>query len=105
MKILDKEIEFDLNDAESIDRLQEIDSDYAEKLKNSTKLTEQCKVYKDFFDKAIGEGTSEILFEGKNDYMKIVKAYNEFIEKIEEKVNEFLAETEKTQKKYERYLK
>lgn len=105
MKILDKEIEFDLNDAESIDKLQELDSSYAEKIKSSTKLTEQCKVYKEFFDKAIREGTSDILFEGKNDYMQIVKAYNEFVDRIEEKVKEFMTEVEKSQKRYERYIK
>lgn len=105
MKILDKEIEFDLNDAESIDKLQELDNSYAEKLKESTKLTAQCQVYKEFFDKAIGEGTSDILFEGKNDYMQIVRAYNEFIDRIEEKVTEFMEEAQKAQKRYERYVK
>ena len=105
MKILDKEIEFDLNDAESIDRLQELDSSYAEKIKDSTKLTEQCAAYKEFFDKAIGEGTSEKLFEGKNDYMQIVRAYNEFLDRIEDKVKEFMSEVEKSQKRYERYIK
>lgn len=105
MKILDKEIDFDLNDAESIDRLQDLDSSYAEKLKNSTKLTEQCQIYKEFFDNALGEGTSEKLFEGKNDYMKIVRAYNEFIDRIEEKVTEFMEEAQRAQKRYERYVK
>ena len=96
MKILDKEIDFNLNDAESIDRLQELDSSYAK---------EQCQVYKEFFDAAIGEGTSEKLFEGKNDYMQIIKAYNEFIDRIEEKVTEFMEEAQKAQKRYERYVK
>lgn len=105
MKILDKEIEFDLNDAENIDRMQELDNSYAEKLNKATKLTEQCKIYKEFFDTAIGAGTSEKLFGEKNDYMKIVRAYNEFVNAIADKLEEFLAETEKTQKKYERYVK
>lgn len=104
MKILGKEIAFDLNDAENIDRLQELDSSYAEKLKNATKLTEQCKIYKDFFDNALGEGTSDILFEGKNNYIEIVRAYNEFIEQIEDKLKEFMDEAEKTKRKYERYV-
>ena len=103
MKILGKEIDFDLNDAENIDRLQELDSNYAEKIKESNKLTEQCKIYKEFFNKAIGEGTSELLFDNKNNYMKIIKAYNEFIGQIEEKLNEFIVEAEKTKQKYERY--
>lgn len=103
MKILGKEIDFDLNDAENIDRLQELDSNYAEKIKESNKLTEQCKIYKEFFDKAIGEGTSELLFDNKNNYMEIIKAYNEFIAQIEEKLNEFIIEAEKTKQKYERY--
>lgn len=103
MKILGKEIDFDLNDAENIDRLQELDSNYAEKIKESNKLTEQCKIYKEFFDRAIGEGTSELLFDNKNNYMEIIKAYNEFIAQIEEKLNEFIIEAEKTKQKYERY--
>lgn len=103
MKILDKEIDFDLNDAENIDRLQELDNSYAEKIKESNKLTEQCKIYKDFFNEAIGEGTSELLFDNKNNYMEIIKAYNEFIGQIEEKLNEFIIEAEKTKQKYERY--
>jgi hypothetical protein len=103
MKILGKEIDFDLNDAENIDRLQELDNNYAEKIKESNKLTEQCKIYKEFFNKAIGEGTSELLFDNKNNYMEIIKAYNEFIGQIEEKLNEFIVEAEKTKQKYERY--
>lgn len=104
MKILGKEIAFDLNDAENIDKLQELDGSYAEKLKNATKLTEQCKIYKDFFDNALGEGTSDILFEGKNNYMVIIRAYNEFIEQIEDKLKEFMDEAEKAKRKYERYV-
>ena len=103
MKILGKEIDFDLNDAENIDRLQELDSNYAEKIKESNKLTEQCKIYKEFFDRAIGEGTSELLFDNKNNYMEIIKAYNEFIAQIEEKLNEFIIKKKKTKQKYERY--
>ena len=103
MKILGKEIDFDLSDAENIDRLQELDSNYAEKIKESNKLTEQCNIYKEFFNKAIGEGTSELLFDNKNNYMEIIKAYNEFIGQIEEKLNEFIVEAEKTKQKYERY--
>ncbi len=105
MKILGKEINCDLNDAENIDRLQELDRDYSEKLSEANKLTEQCKIYKDFFDNALGEGTSEVLFEGKNNYMAIIKAYNEFIEQIEIQLNEFMAEAEKINKKYERYVR
>ena len=105
MKILDKEIDIDLDDAESIDRLKELDSSYAEKIKGLTTLTEQCQVYKDFFDNAIGEGTSAKLFGEKNNYMQIVKAYNEFVDRIEEKVNEFMEEAQKAQKRYERYVK
>lgn len=105
MKILDKEIDFDLNDAENIDRLQELDTDYGKRMEGVTKLVDQCKIYKEFFDKALGDGTSEILFEGKNDYMKIVKAYNELIENIEKQLEEFMAESEKAKSKYERYIK
>lgn len=105
MKILDKEIDFDLNDAENIDRLQELDTNYGEKFEGVTKLVDQCKLYKEFFDKALGEGTSELLFEGKNDYMKIVKAYNELVENIEKQLADFTAESEKAKAKYERYFK
>lgn len=105
MKILGKEIDFDLNDAENIDKLQELDNNYGTRVQNATKLTEQCKIYKEFFDTALGEGTSEKLFEGKNNYMDIVIAYNELINQIENKLTEFMAEAEKTKSKYERYLK
>lgn len=105
MKILGKEINFDLNDAESIDRLQELDSSYAEKIKTATKMTEQCKIYKDFFDSALGKGTSAELFGEKNNYIEIIQAYNELIEQIEEKLNEFMLMAEKSRQKYERYVK
>ena len=82
--------------------MQKTQIDY-KKIKESNKLTEQCKIYKEFFDKAIGEGTSELLFDNKNNYMEIIKAYNEFIAQIEEKLNEFIIEAEKTKQKYERY--
>lgn len=105
MKILGEEINFDLNDAECIDRLQEIDSSYAEKIKTATKMTEQCRIYKDFFDCALGKGTSSKLFGEKNNYMEIIQAYNELIEQIEEKLNEFMLMAEKSRQKYERYVK
>ena len=103
MKILGKEIDYNLDDAENIDKLRELDNGYSEKLKETTRLTEQCKIYKEFFDKAIGEGTSKLLFDNKNNYMEIIRAYNEFISQIEEKLNEFICEAEKAKQKYERY--
>ena len=105
MKILDKEIDFDLSDAENIDKIRALDSDYALKINDATTLTQQCEIYKEFFDATLGEGTSEILFEGKNNYMNIVKAYNELIEAIEKQLEEFMAESEKAKAKYERYMK
>lgn len=104
MKILDKEIDFDIELAENVEKLQKADKQYSEKIKDSNSIIEQCNIYKEFFDNTIGEGTSQLLFEGKNNYMKIIKAYNELIDNIEQKLNDFLEESQKVKEKYERYL-
>lgn len=104
MRILDKEIDFDLQDAENIDRMQKLDKDYALKFQEATTMVEQCNAYKGFFDDICGEGTSNILFGDKNNYMLIVRAYNELIDAVSKQLEEFTAETEKTKQKYERYV-
>ena len=103
MKILDKEIDFDLNDAETIDKIQKIAREYDTELKNSNTLTEACNTYRKFFDTAIGEGTSNSLFGEKNNYMDIITAYNQIIEVLANKLDEFEQIKNQIAKKYERY--
>ena len=50
MKILGKEIDFSFEDAENMDRVRLLDTEYKEKLKGAKTTVDQCNVYKDFFD-------------------------------------------------------
>lgn len=103
MKILDKEFDFNFEEAKNIDKVMVLDKRYQEKIKTVKTLVEKCKVYKEFFDELIGKGTSEKLFGNRNNFFEITDAYSELVEEAE-KVSEKLQErTEKMRMKYERY--
>ena len=83
MKILGKEIEFNFEEAENIDKAIELDSKYEEKLKKANTFTEKSIVYRGFFDELMGEGTSQKLFGDKNNFFEIIDAYQDVIKEAE----------------------
>lgn len=103
MKILNKEVDFDLEEAENLDKLLLIDTQYEEEIKKATNITEQCKFYKKFFVELLGEKIVKELFGEKNKIFDLIEAYNDIVlesEKVSKKINEKQLELNK---KYERY--
>lgn len=103
MKILDKEINFSFEDAENMDKVQSLDLKYQEKLQQAKTTVEQCQVYKEFFDKLIGEGTSKELFGDKNNILQIIDAYQDVVNEAERVATEINEKSAKMKKKYKRY--
>lgn len=103
MQILGKEIEFNFEEAENIDKAIRLDNKYKEIFKEANTLTEKCKVYKDFFDELMGKGTSEKLFGNKNKFFEITDAYQDLMKEAERVNNEVIKRTSQINKKYERY--
>lgn len=103
MKILGKEIDFSFEDAENMDRVRLLDTEYKEKLKGAKTTVDQCNVYKDFFDELIGEGTSKEIFGEKNNILQIIDAYYDVVEEAERVGKEIKEKSARMKKKYERY--
>ena len=103
MKILNKEINFSFEDAENMDKVQSLDLKYQEKLQQAKTTVEQCQVYKEFFDKLIGEGTSKELFGDKNNILQIIDAYQDVVNEAERVATKIKEKSAKMKKKYERY--
>ena len=103
MKILDKEIDFSFEDAENMDKVQSLDLKYQEKLQQAKTTVEQCQIYKEFFDKLIGEGTSKEIFGDKNNILQIIDAYQDVVNEAERVVTKINEKSAKMKKKYERY--
>lgn len=105
MKILDKEIDFNFEEAENIDKAVKLDEKYTKELEKAVTLTQKCEVYKNFFDELIGNGTSEELFGDKNNFFQITDAYQELIKEAENVYARMAKAKAKFSKKYERYVK
>lgn len=103
MKILDKEIDFDFEEAENIDKVQILDLKYKEKLQQAKSTVEQCQIYKDFFDELIKKGTSKEIFGDKNNIFQIIDAYQDIVNEAERIVTKMNEKSAKIKKKYERY--
>lgn len=103
MKILDKEIEFSFEDAENMDKVQTLDLKYQEKLQQAKTTVKQCQIYKEFFDKLIGEGTSKEIFGDKNNILQIIDAYQDIVNEAERVATKINEKSAKMKKKYERY--
>lgn len=103
MKILNKEIEFNFEDAENIDKAIELDKKYQKVFKEAKTLVEKCKTYKDFFDELIGKGTSQNLFGNKNNFFEITDAYQDLMKEAERVNTEVQKRASALNKKYERY--
>ena len=103
MKILNKEIEFSFEDAENMDKVQSLELKYQEKLQQAKATVEQCQIYKEFFDKLIGEGTSKEIFGDKNNILQIIDAYQDVVNEAERVATKINEKSAKMKKKYERY--
>lgn len=103
MKILDKEIDFSFEEAENMDKVQILDLKYQEKLQQAETTVDQCNIYKEFFDKLIGEGTSKKIFGDKNNILQIIDAYQDVVNEAERVATKINEKSAKMKKKYERY--
>ena len=104
MKINGVELEVNFLDADFMEKIENCCrkvSEQAEKskteLKNLTlsqQIKAECKIIKDFFDELFGEGTSEKIFQGKNDLMLCLSAFQDLIEakaKMQQEMNSLFA--------------
>ena len=90
MKINGVELEVNFLDADFMEKLENCCkkvNDQAEKSKKELKdltysqqIKAECKIIKDFFDDLFGEGTYEKIFQGKNDLMLCLSAFQELVE-------------------------
>ena len=104
MKINGVELEVNFLDADFMEKLENCCkkvNDQAEKSKKELKdltysqqIKAECKIIKDFFDDLFGEGTSEKIFQGKNDLMLCLSAFQDLIEakaKMQQEMNSLFA--------------
>ena len=104
MKIKDIEVNFDFLDADDIEKLENATKKVVEKteeyknkqLSMSEDIRVECGIINEFLDEVFGEGTSEKLFNGKNNL-------KEHINVFEDIMNEKIKYTNDIQSMYERY--
>ena len=99
MKINGVELEVNFLDADFMEKIENCCrkvSEQAEKSKKELKdltysqqIKAECKIIKDFFDDLFGEGTSEKIFQEKNDLMLCLSAFQELVEAKVKSQNEF----------------
>lgn len=104
MKINGVDLEVNFLDADFMEKIENCCkkvSEQAEKSKTELKdltfaqqIKAECKIIKDFFDDLFGEGTSEKIFQGKNDLMLCLSAFQELVEekvKMQQEMNSLFA--------------
>ena len=96
MKIKDKEFDFDIADAECMERYEKALHQMQERTKNTAKsgttserMKQACQLVFDFFDQVVGEGTSKQLFGEKMNFKVCFTTYEEFIEDCSRECDEF----------------
>lgn len=90
MKILNKELEFNFNDADDAERFEKTMKETGEKLQNinekdktrSQLIREVCNYIFECFDKIFGKGTHEKIFENKCNLDKCIEAYENLMEEL-----------------------
>lgn len=90
------EFEVDMEDAETVDRylsaLKILENSRNIEVKSvSEKIRTYCKVFREFYDAFLGEGTSEKLFSGINDNSR---KYDEIFESLLDAISRQRAESE-----------
>lgn len=96
MKILDVEIDFDLFDADQVEKF-EIEAENVLKMSKEAKidkmtfseaLRQECLMIENFFDNVFGKGISVKLFKGKKNLTEHIKAFEEIVEEKTRKQTE-----------------
>ena len=87
MKINGIELEINFLDADFVEKLENAFKKVNEKAENSKKeqkeltysqqIKAECKIINEFFDEVFGEGTSELIFKGKNDLKLCLSAFQD----------------------------
>lgn len=104
MTINGVEFDIDFTDAdiqEKIENGSKIIYEKAEELKGNKDLSpaegirQECKILKDFLDYVLGEGTSELLFKGKDSLKQCLQAYEDIVNARTIQYNEFQARVSK----------
>lgn len=101
MKILNKEIELDLLDIETMKKYEDALEKYMERLQEAKKFKGKdsegaellCQIVYDFFDELIGKGSAVQIIGEKRNYRNCIKAMQEIIEekqKSEKEINDIL---------------
>lgn len=104
MKIRNIEVKFDFLDADDMERFEneakkvQEECNKKEKIEMSASqsIREECKVINNFFDNVFGEGTSQKIFEGKNNIKDHIKAFEDIM-------NERMAVQKDLQNTFDRY--
>ena len=93
MKIKGIEVEFNLLDADDIERFEKEAEEVKkqceikgkQEMSYSTLIREECKIINNFFDNVFGNGISEKIFKGKMNLEEHIRAFEDIIkEKIEQ---------------------
>ena len=104
MKINNIELEeIDMLDADTMEIVEDIinnvesESDRISKMKSlSEMIREQCNYVAECFDKLFGEGTADLIFEGKSNMRVAISAF-------EELMNYIGSQREETEKEFSKY--
>lgn len=104
MKILDIEVDFDLFDADQVEKFEEeakkvLDASnetHIEEMTLSQALKRECQMIEDFFDNVFGNDISKQLFKGKKNLTEHIKAFEDIVNEKTRKQEEL----EKTMAKY-----
>lgn len=104
MRIRNIEFDFDLLDADDIEKFEKEAQKVAEKCKNKEKkemsyseiIREECSIINEFFDNVFGDGASEKIFKGKQNLGEHIKAFEDI-------VNEKMAQQRELNNTFERY--
>ncbi len=114
MKILDVEIDFDLFDADQVEKfeieakkvLEASKTTKIEDLSFSEALRAECQIVEDFFDNVFGRGISDKLFKGKKNLTEHIKAFEEIVSEkarkqteLEATLNKYLPNRDSRKKK------
>lgn len=106
MKILGKEVKFDFFDADEMEKWDK----YTEEMRNTVNkldvknmkqyeyIRKFCTAVEKCFDNIFGEGTSEDIFEGKQNFKLCVKAYKDLVQARKEQDKELSNEMKDIQK-------
>ena len=106
MKILEKEIEFDFYNLEMMEKFEEyaektkkeLNSINFENLKQTDFIKKVCNIIEECFNGIWGQGTSDLIFEGKKDFRMCIRAFKDLVKARKEQEEIVSQEIEELQK-------